>query len=76
MTGRTLRHRLLAGKLLIAVGIGFLASWIYYFVALVRPIDYWDFSPLPVAAAAILIGIRIARHGERQLTQAPILFSK
>jgi hypothetical protein len=76
MTPRTPIRRLLAGKLLIVTGLGLLAGWAHYFARLVRPIDLWDFSPLPVAVAVIVVGVKLARYGERQLSQIPTLFSK
>jgi hypothetical protein len=52
----TLRHRTAVGVLLIVAGVVLFALWGWYFVHLVRPIDAWDFSPLPLSVASILVG--------------------
>jgi hypothetical protein len=70
MTLPSLKPRLLSGKLLVVVGIGLLALWIWYFTDLVRPMDIWDFCPLLVALALILLGVRFAGLGELLLAQA------
>ncbi len=51
---------MLVGNFLIVTGMGLLAVWARYFLDLVIPIDLWDISPLPVAIATILIGVKIA----------------
>jgi hypothetical protein len=51
--------RLLAGKVLLVFGVGLLAVWTFYFADLARSVDAWDFSPLLVAVAAILIGVKL-----------------
>jgi hypothetical protein len=61
MTVPATRRRSRAGRFLIGAGVGLFSPWAYYFLNLVRPADAWDFSPLPVALGAILIGIRRAR---------------
>jgi hypothetical protein len=61
---------LLVGELLALVGIGLLALWISYFAELVRPIDVWDFCPLPVALALILFGVWFTGLGDLILAWA------
>jgi hypothetical protein len=56
------QSRLVAGRFLMAVGAGLLIGWTYYYVTLLRPIDWWDASPLPVAIALFLIGAKLARY--------------
>jgi len=55
----------LLGKVLIIAGICLLAGWIYYFIQLERPIDRWDFCPIVVIVAAVLIGVKLVRRGEQ-----------
>jgi hypothetical protein len=57
-----LQSRLVAGRFVMAVGAGLLLVWTYYYLTLLRPIDWWDASPLPVAVAVFLIGAKLARY--------------
>ena len=51
-----LRHRNAIGILLVVVTVVFFAAWAWYFIHLVRPIDSWDLSPLPLILGPLLIG--------------------
>jgi hypothetical protein len=61
MTAPGIRRPSVAGKLLIVAGIALLFCWAYYFLNLVRPVDVWDFCPIPFALTALLIGIKRTR---------------
>ena len=76
MTLQTLSRQLLAGKILIAVGMILLICWTDYFLDLVRPIDFWDVSPLPAAAAVVVIGVKLARCRSIEQSQMPTLLLK
>jgi hypothetical protein len=67
---------LTVGKLLIITAMIMFAGWVYYFVHLDRQIDFWDFTPAPVAIAVLLIGVRNFRSADRELRQRPTLFPK
>ena len=41
---------------MLVAGVALFAYWAWYFIHLVRPIDAWDFSPLPLSVASILVG--------------------
>lgn len=66
----------LIGKLLVVVGIALAALWICYFAQLARPIDVWDFCPLPVALTLILLGGRFAGLGQLILAQAAVSYKR
>jgi hypothetical protein len=55
----TLRQQTAVGVLLIFAGVVLLAVWGWYFMHLVRPIDAWDFSPLPLPIATIAVGATV-----------------
>jgi len=76
MTSAALKPRSLAGKLLVAIGIVLVALWMRYFVQLVRPIDVWDFCPLPVALTFILLGVRFAGLGELILARTAVSYNR
>jgi hypothetical protein len=52
----TLSHRTGIGMLMIVAGVALFACWAWYFIHLVRPIDAWDFTPLPLSVASIFVG--------------------
>ncbi|MBZ5608916.1 MAG: hypothetical protein LAP38_11695 [Acidobacteriia bacterium] len=58
------------GKSLIVTGIVLFALWTDYFLHLVRPMDIWDFCPLPLALTVVLIGFKLARFGLGELILA------
>ena len=76
MTPTTTEPRLLAGKILVVSGIVLFALWTYYFIQLVRPIDIWDFSPLPVALAVVLIGVKVTRLYDLMLARAAVSYKR
>ena len=76
MASTAVKPRSLLGKLLLVAGIGLLALWAYYFVSLVRPTDVWDLSPLPVALALIVVGVRFAGFGELILAQGGVSYKR
>jgi hypothetical protein len=76
MASTAVKPRSLLGKLLLVAGIGLFALWTYYFVNLLRPIDLWDFCPLPVALALIALGIRFAGLGELTLAQRAVSYKR
>lgn len=76
MTAPVIRRSPAAGKLLIVVGIALLFSWAYYFLNLVRPVDAWDFCPLPFAFATLLIGIKLARLDRRILAMIGLTYKR
>jgi hypothetical protein len=53
------QNRTAFGVLSIFAGVVLFALWGWYFVHLVRPIDVWDFSPLPLPVASILVGVTL-----------------
>jgi hypothetical protein len=57
----TLRHRTAIGMLLMVAGVALFACWAWYFIHLVRPIDVWDFSPLSLSVASILVGAALGK---------------
>jgi hypothetical protein len=67
---------MLIGKFLTIAGMSLLAGWAYYFIHLIRPLDLWDASPIPVAVTTILVGIKLVRYSERQRSHSPSLLSK
>jgi hypothetical protein len=76
MTEPAVRRRSLAGRLLIVAGIGLFFLWAYYFLDLVRNTDAWDLCPLPVALAAILIGIKLVRLDVRILAMIGVSYKR
>jgi len=70
------RRRRLACRLLVVAGVALFSCWAYYFLDLVRPVDVWDFSPLPVALAAILLGVKIARLDGRMLAMIGVSYRR
>src|SRR4030095_1974090 len=42
--------------LMLVAGVALFAYWAWYFIQLVRPMSAWDFSPLPLSVASILVG--------------------
>jgi hypothetical protein len=67
------KPRLFVGKLPIVTGIALFIPWAGYFIQLVRPIDVWDFRPLPAAFAVIPIGVKVAPRGRlRELIRVTI----
>jgi len=71
-----LKQRLLAGKALLAAGIGLFALWAYYFVTLVRPTDVWDLCPLAITLTLIALGVRFAGLGELILAQTAVSYKR
>jgi hypothetical protein len=63
MTLSARQPRLLLGRLLIVVSVVLLALWVCY-VVLLGLADVWDFCPLAVALAVLVIGVRLARLGK------------
>ena len=49
-------HRTAIGMLMLVAGVALFSYWAWYFIHLVRPIDAWDFSLLPLSVASILVG--------------------
>ncbi len=76
MTEPAIRRRSLAGRLLIVAGVALFSYWAYYFLDLVRERDAWDFVPLPVALAAILIGVKLAQLNGRILAMIGVSFKR
>jgi hypothetical protein len=64
------------GKLLVIIGITLVALWTGYFAQLVRPMDVWDFGPLPVALILIVLGVRFAGIGELVSAQASVSYKR
>ena len=64
------------GKGLIGASLALLAVWVSYFVNLARPIDLWDYSPLPVLLALLLIGFRLVRSATSQLMRLSTIFGE
>jgi hypothetical protein len=69
-------ERLLIGRLLAAAGIMLFGLWIFYFMHLVRPIDAWDFSPLPAAIALLLLGGRFVGLRKILLARAAVSYKR
>ena len=70
------RRRQLACRLLVVAGVALFSCWAYYFLDLVRPVDPWDLCPLPVALAAILIGIKLTRLDGRILAMIGVSYKR
>lgn len=49
-------HRTAIAMLMLVAGVALFSYWAWYFIHLVRPIDAWDFSLLPLSLASILVG--------------------